>query len=43
VETVLLSRDGSDSSAGGAAQGFSVKTRATGLASGEIALVYRFR
>lgn len=43
VETVLLTRDGSNSSAEGATRGFSVKTRATGLASGEIALVYRFR
>jgi hypothetical protein len=43
VEMVLLTRDGSYSSAEGAAQGFSVKTRATGIASGEIALVYRFR
>lgn len=43
VEMVLLTRDGSDSPAGGALQGFSVRTRATGIASGEIALVYRFR
>jgi hypothetical protein len=44
VETVLLSRrDESGASRDAPSQGFSVDVRATGIASGEVALVYRFR
>lgn len=44
VDTILLTRRGdSGSSNENAAPGFSINARATGLASGEIALVYRFR
>lgn len=44
VETLLLTRyEDSDSGKEDSSSSFSIKTRATGLASGEVALVYRFR
>lgn len=44
VETLILTRQHADDApAGDASSGFSVRTRATGLASGEVALVYSFR
>ena len=44
VETVLLVRRGdSDSTRESSSSGFSIKARATGIASGEVALVVRFR
>ena len=44
VETIILTRkDDSGSPAEDSSSGFSIKTRATGIASGEVALVYHFR